>query len=452
MRRGISLIVVLCLIAGLFCCGALAQQGPEGISPGESGARVRQMQQRLIELGIMKSKADGIYGPKTEAAVLALQQHLAEKGHEVEATGQADSKTLALLYDDLAVSEYLDLAQGDKGNRVRKLQAALYDLRLLDTLPDGDFGVKTGEAVAAFQQLMLDAGIQDILVTGKADHPTRQLLFGDLKALPLRVPQTFDDSHPKALTPEDLYARSAILVDITHNKELLLKDAHARRYPASTTKIMTLLIALEKLPGDRVVKVPKEAGEVPKDSSLTPVYPGEEMPVSDLFYGLMLRSGNDAANALAVLASGSVEAFVSEMNSRAARLGMKDTHFMNPHGYHDSEHYSSAADMARLAAYAIKRPDFFEIVIRQEHEMRKTMRRDAMVIRVNTDLFQPASPFYYEGAFGVKSGFTRAAGFCYVGCATRDDRTLLAVVMNCRTRDQAWIDMGRLFDFGFASK
>ena len=223
-------------------------------------------------------------------------------------------------------------------------------------------------------------------------------------------------------------------------------------YPASTTKIMTLLLALEKLPPERLVKVPQEAAEVPKDSSLTPVMPGEEMPALDLFYGLMLRSGNDAANALAVLSSGSVAAFVQEMNGRAAQLGMRDSHFMNPHGYHDREHYSSAADMALLARYALGRPGFLEIISRQEHVMQKTARRGATMIRVNTDLFQPASPFYYEGAFGVKSGYTRAAGFCYVGCAKREGRTLLAVVMNCRTRDQAWTDMGRLFNLGFAVK
>ena len=110
---------------------------------------------------------------------------------------------------------------------------------------------------------------------------------------------------------------------------LFAKNADEKMYPASTTKIMTLLVCLEKGNIDKQIKVPKEAGEVPKDSSLVPVYPGENMSIKDLLYGLMLRSGNDAANALAVLNSGSIPEFVNDMNIKARQMGLK-TSFCKP--------------------------------------------------------------------------------------------------------------------------
>ena len=108
--------------------------------------------------------------------------------------------------------------------------------------------------------------------------------------------------------------------------------------------------------------------------------------------------------------------------------------------------------MALLALSALHQPAFREVIERNTWTMQPTEKRGELLIRVNTDLFDPLSRFYYPGAFGIKSGYTRASGFCYVGCAQRDGRTLLAVVMGGRTRDQAWTDMGRLFDLGFSIK
>jgi len=417
---------------------------------GDQGQAVKAMQQRLRELKLLTGKADGIYGPQTALAVRALQEHLAANGQQIDITGAADEHTQRLLYDDLAVSRLLDLKLGDRGSRVSDLQAKLYDLRLLDTLPDGAFGQQTQRAVRAFQQVLVRAGVPGAADNGVADHVTRQALAGDMKGLPMRVPQTFNDTHPEALTPDDLYAKAALVMDMQSGEIILNKQADQRMYPASTTKIMTLLLALDALQPDQVVTIPQAAKEVPKDSSLTPVTPGEQMPARDLFYGLMLRSGNDAANALAVLCAGSVDSFVARMNEKAAALGMTATHFTNPHGYHDEQHYTTARDLARLTLAALQNAAFRDIITHPSYTMQKTRLRDALLIEVNTDLFNPLSPYYYAGAFGVKSGYTRAAGFCYVGCAQRDGRTLLAVVLNDRTRNQGWTDMGRLFNMGFA--
>ena len=124
---------------------------------------------------------------------------------------------------------------------------------------------------------------------------------------------------------------------------------------------------------------------------------------------------------------------------------------VTPPGYHDKEPYTPPADMARLAIAAMKNETFREIISHTEYTMQKTNLRKELPIKVNTELLDPASPFYYREAFGIKSGYTRAAGFCYVGCAQKDGKLLLAIVMNDRTRDQAWTDMGRLFNLGFAN-
>ncbi|NLA53900.1 MAG: D-alanyl-D-alanine carboxypeptidase, partial [Clostridiales bacterium] len=250
-------------------------------------------------------------------------------------------------------------------------------------------------------------------------------------------------------TPDDLYAKSAILIDMQTGRVLLSKDTDAKRYPASTTKIMTLLLALENMNLNQTVTIPGAASAVPKDSSLVPVYPGEVMPLRDLLCGLMLRSGNDAANAVAVLTSGSLESFVTLMNKKAAELGMTGTVFTNPHGYHDKEHYTTAGDLAKLSLYALQNPAFRDIITATSYTMQATSRRPELLIKVNTDLFNPLSRFYYAPAFGIKSGFTRAAGFCYVGSAAKDGRLLLAIVLGGRTRYQAWTDITRLFQAGF---
>jgi D-alanyl-D-alanine carboxypeptidase len=137
------------------------------------------------------------------------------------------------------------------------------------------------------------------------------------------------------------------------------------------------------------------------------------------------------------------------MNKKAAELGMTGTAFINPHGYHDKEHYTTAGDLAKLSLYALQNPAFRDIITATSYTMQATSRRPELLIKVNTDLFNPLSRFYYAPAFGIKSGFTRAAGFCYVGSAAKDGRLLLAIVLGGRTRDQAWTDITRLFQAGF---
>ena len=158
-------------------------------------------------------------------------------------------------------------------------------------------------------------------------------------SLALAAPEDYDVNTPEALTQDELYGESAVAIDADTGEILFSKNARVRMYPASTTKVMTLLLAVESgWSFDTPVTIPPEAAEIPSDSSTVPVYPGEVMSFGDLLYGLMLHSGNDAANAVAVLVSGSIPAFVQRMNERAAELGCTGTHFANAHGYHDENH------------------------------------------------------------------------------------------------------------------
>ena len=169
-------------------------------------------------------------------------------------------------------------------------------------------------------------------------------------------------------------------------------------------------------------------------------------------HGLMIRSGNDAANAIAELCSGSVEAFVSLMNDRAQMLGMTQTHFMNPHGYHEDEHNSTPRDLALLARNGLTDPAFCQIATCLTYTLPATSQRDELVLQNSYEILDPNIPWHIPGAAGVKSGYTSAAGFCYVGAAQRGEKTLIAVVLGVPGRNRAWQDLRRLFEYGFLER
>ncbi len=441
MKRILSLLMVCILLP------ALSLAGGETLKRGCSGENVIRLQTRLLELGLIAGKADGIYGQQTASAVEQAQWLLQAAGYSVVPDGEADEGTLELIYDEEAQDALLTLRRGCSGTRVKELQNRLIDLGLLKSSADGAYGSRTEQAVLAFQQHM------------KLDHPdgtvtpdTHDLLMSDLSQSGLKAPIYFDKNTPLAFTPDYLYAPACILIDAPSGEVLMELNADSRMYPASTTKIMTLLLALENADLDEVVTIPESAADIPADSSLVPVYPGEELSMRDLLYGLMIRSGNDAANAAAELCAGSVEAFVDQMNELAYQLGMTQSHFVNPHGYHDSEHYTTARDLAIAARKGLTDPVFCEIVTCMSYTLPATQNREELLLQNIWELFDPASKYYIPGAAGVKSGYTSAAGFCYVGAAQRNGQTLIAVVLGEPTRNRAWIDLSRLFEYGFALK
>ena len=228
-------------------------------------------------------------------------------------------------------------------------------------------------------------------------------------------------------------ARCTAVIDGATGQVLYEHDGSRRSLVASLTKIMTGLLICEGGCLDRTVIVPPEAAGV-EGSSLY-LKAGERLTAEQLLYGLMLRSGNDAAVALAADAAGSVEAFVAQMNRKASELGLADTHFANPHGLDDDANYSTALDMARLAAAALENETFRQVVSTKTYEFggRSLKNHNKML-------------WSYEGAVGVKTGYTRAAGRLLVSAAERMGRRIVVVTVN---DPSDWADHTALLDWAF---
>jgi len=273
-----------------------------------------------------------------------------------------------------------------------------------------------------------------------------------MPALGEESPSDYNRNVPQLLREGHLYAQAAVLVDASNGDVLFSKNARQRMYPASTTKVMTLMLALESGIGmDTTIVIPKQANEIPADSSLVPVFPGDVMTFRDLLYGFMLTSGNDGANAVAVLVSGSVDAFVDRMNARAAELGCENTHFANPHGYHDPNHWSTAMDLAKIASAAVQMDAFRQIVSAPSYTMTVTRNGSPQEIRVtNTNaLLKKDHTYYYPDAIGIKTGYHSAAGQCFIGAAERDGVRLVTVDLHGSANVEKWIDTIRMFNYGF---
>ena len=237
-----------------------------------------------------------------------------------------------------------------------------------------------------------------------------------------------------------LRARSAILVDASTGRVLWALRPHRRRPIASTTKIMTALLALQRLPLHGLVRVDPQATQVPlvKEG----LRPRERVRVWKLLYSLLLYSGNDDATALAIAAGGSRPGFLVLMNGEARRLGLSDTHFNSPSGALDSRNYSTAWDLAALARYALRDARFRRIVRTQIKRVRWNAPTYAKEY-VNNNLLLRT----YRGANGVKTGWTTKAGHCLVASAKRGRVELIAVVL--RSSD-TYGDARRLLDLGFS--
>lgn len=260
-----------------------------------------------------------------------------------------------------------------------------------------------------------------------------KFLLPILAALIFTAPYTAARAESTVSAAPQISARAAVLADMDSGQIIYARCENDRMRIASTTKIMTALVALSELSPDDTVKIRKEWTGI--EGSSMYLEPGAEYTVRQLLYGLMLASGNDAAHALACAAAGSIEDFAALMNGKAAELGMTGSHFTNPHGLDDPEHYSTAADMAKLTAAAMKNPEFKEIVSTKDITIGGHSYKNH-----NKLLWQ------YEGAIGVKTGFTKASGRTLVGCARRGDMGLICVTLD---DGDDWSDHAALFDWGF---
>ncbi len=220
-------------------------------------------------------------------------------------------------------------------------------------------------------------------------------------------------------------AQSCCVMERSSGRILFEKNAHLELPMASTTKIVTALAVLNNcLNLEKVVKIPRQACGV--EGSSIYLREGEHLTVRELLLGLMLRSGNDCAVALALEISGSVEKFAALMNQTAASLGCTESNFVTPHGLHHENHYTSAADLAKITCAALQNEDFRQIVGTQRAKIsNEGMDYPRVLINKNKLLAS------FDGADGVKTGYTKKAGRCFVGSATRSGMQVVVVVLNC---------------------
>ncbi len=235
-------------------------------------------------------------------------------------------------------------------------------------------------------------------------------------------------------------AKSAIVMDAATGKVIYSKAAKERRYPASTTKMMSLIVALEYGNLDDIITASPNAAST-EGSSLW-LTQGEQMTMTDLLYGIMLVSGNDATVAVAEHISGSVQKFAELMTEKARAIGAMDTNFTNSSGLPDPNHYTTAYDLAKIAAYGYKNPLFTQIVSTERKILPPTVKGDIRDLYNENKML-----WFYEGGNGVKTGYTDAAGRCLVSGAKRDNIQLIAVVLDS---EAMWDDSKTLLDFAFS--
>ena len=256
------------------------------------------------------------------------------------------------------------------------------------------------------------------------------LLCAFLSILPLRAESA-------ALS---VSAESACVIDPSLGLVLYEKNADVPLPMASTTKIMTALVAIKHMPLDTVITVDPCAVGV--EGSSIYLTDGERLTLEELLYALLLESANDAAAAIAVAVGGSIESFADLMNREAESLGLQNTHFENPHGLHHEEHYTTARELAIITAEALKHDAFCRIVATTKHTISHGGAADLRLLMNHNKLLRS-----YEGAIGVKTGYTKRSGRCLVSAAERDGTRLIAVTLNA---PDDWQDHTAMLDYGFA--
>jgi len=242
-------------------------------------------------------------------------------------------------------------------------------------------------------------------------------------------------------------AKSAILIESSTGKILFEKNSHEKLAPASMTKIMSMLIIIESIEKkvinwNDMITISENASNMGGSQILLEY--GEKMSVSDLFKGVAVASGNDAVVALAETIAGSTEEFVKMMNTRAKELGLKDTNFKNPHGLDEANHYSSAYDMSIIAKELVKHEKVLKYTSIYEDYLRKKTTKEFWLVNTNKLVR------FYEGADGLKTGFTEEAGYCLTATASKNNVRLISVVMNEETSSTRNSETTSLLDYGFA--
>lgn len=248
----------------------------------------------------------------------------------------------------------------------------------------------------------------------------------------------------------DIQAKSAILIDASSGKVIYEKNPHEKLAPASITKIMVLLLAMEALESNKIKlddKVVISANASSMGGSQIYLEEGEEQTVEDLIKSISLRSANDAAVALGEYIAGSEEIFIEMMNNKAKELGMENTNFKNITGLDEEGHYTSAYDVSIMSKELLKHKKIHQWLTVWMSSVKVGKEKDVVQNLVNTNRLIHD----YKGANGIKTGFTRKAGYCLAASATRGNLTLISVVMGCKNSSIRFKESKKLLDYGFAN-
>lgn len=275
----------------------------------------------------------------------------------------------------------------------------------------------------------------------------RYLIFAAVFSIAIFSSASAQDVGPQQFSADTapqygLTATSAILIEASTGRVIFEKNADAQGYPASMTKMMTAILSIEMSKPNDIVHISDEAADV--DGSSLYLEKGDVMRMDELRQGMMLVSGNDAAVAIADAISSTTPAFVALMNKKAQEIGAVNTHFNNPNGLPDPNHYSTARDMAKIAAYAYKNNDFRKIVAAKEKEIHWITPNKKNVFENTNRLL-----WNYPYANGIKTGYTDDAGGCLAASATYNGATLIAVVMHTEDGPDRFTEAQELLAYGF---
>lgn len=281
-------------------------------------------------------------------------------------------------------------------------------------------------------------------------------VFAEPTPTPVPDVTTTEETDNKPTFPEPR-AKAALLYDLKGGRVIYENNATERNYPASVTKIMTALLALEKGNLSDVITVSDSAlADITYLHSKIGLKSGEQMTLENLLTGLLVASANDAANVIAEYISCDILSFVALMNQRATELGMTNTHFANPHGFHDDNHYTTAADISIMAREALKNPKFCELVKIKTTKLPATnLNEERMISSTNHLISRYRNTFhYYPYATGVKTGATDEAGNCLVASAEKNGMSLMSIVLGCENADQkenaySFVDSKAMFEYVF---
>jgi len=247
-------------------------------------------------------------------------------------------------------------------------------------------------------------------------------------------------------------AKASIIVEENSGKIIYEKNSNIQNYPASVTKILTAILTLENCQLTDTVTVSKTAiSNIPSGYVIAPLFVGEQMSVEDLLYALMLKSANDAAYVLAEHVGGSVEGFSNMMNKKAEELGCKNSHFVNPNGIHNSNHYTTAYDMYLIAKYAMENEEFVKIVSTYQHTLSATNKysKKDRIMKNTNNFVNPNSRYYDENVKGIKTGTTMQAGNCLITSSSKNGFDVITVVLGAKTAESKFSETKNMMNYFF---